>query len=52
MWQLRPGSDHGDPRLEEEARRTAAFMEPDATKIDVERSISLTPVPAAGSQAR
>ena len=52
LQQLRPGSDHGDPRLEEEARRTAAFMEPDATKIDVERSISLTPVPAAGSQAR
>jgi hypothetical protein len=33
---LRPGRDHDDPALEEEARRTAAFMEPDATKIDVE----------------
>jgi len=33
---LRPGPDHGDPALEDEARRTASFMEPDATKIDVE----------------
>jgi len=33
---LRPGPDHGDPALEDEARRTARFMEPDATKIDVE----------------
>jgi hypothetical protein len=38
LQQLRPGSDHGDPVLDEEARRTAAFMEPDATKIDVEMS--------------
>jgi hypothetical protein len=36
LQQLRPGRDHGDPALEEEARRMAAFMEPDATKIDVE----------------
>jgi Winged helix DNA-binding domain len=36
LQQLRPGRDHGDPALEEEARRTAAFAEPDATKIDVE----------------
>jgi hypothetical protein len=36
LRQLRPGRDHGDPALEEEARRTAAFMEPDATKIEVE----------------
>lgn len=36
LQQLRPGRDHGDPALEQEARRTAAFMEPDATKIDVE----------------
>ncbi len=36
LQQLRPGRDHGDPALEEEARRTAAFIEPDATKIDVE----------------
>jgi hypothetical protein len=33
---LRPGGDHGGHALEKEARRTAAFMEPDATKIDVE----------------
>ena len=52
LQQLRPGSDHGDPGLEEEARRTAAFMEPDATKIDVEMSIPINPIPAAGSQAR
>lgn len=38
LRQLRPGSDHGDAALEEEARRTAAFMEPDATKVDVEMS--------------
>ncbi len=36
LRQLRPGPDHGDPALEEEARRTAAFMEPDAARIDVE----------------
>lgn len=36
LRQLRPGPDHGDPAMEEEARRTAAFMEPDATRIDVE----------------
>jgi hypothetical protein len=36
LQRLRPGRDHDDPALEEEARRTAAFMEPDAARIDVE----------------
>ena len=51
LQQLRPGSDHGDPGLEEEARRTAAFMEPDATKIDVEMSMPISPIQVAGRQA-
>jgi hypothetical protein len=34
--QLRPDADHGVSALEQEARRTAAFMEPDATRIDIE----------------
>jgi hypothetical protein len=33
---LGQGPGHDDPALEDEARRTAAFMEPDATVIDVE----------------
>jgi DNA glycosylase AlkZ-like len=36
LRQLRPGRDHGDPALEAEAHRTAAFMAPGATRIDVE----------------
>jgi hypothetical protein len=36
LQRLRPGRDHDDLALAEEARRTAAFMEPDATTIDVE----------------
>ena len=36
LRQLRPGQDHDDSALEDEARRTAAFMEPDAARIDVE----------------
>jgi len=43
LQQLRSGRDLGDPALEEEARRTAAFMEPDATKIDVEMSTGSPP---------
>ena len=61
LQQLRPGRDHGDPALEEEARRTAAFMEPDATKIDVEMSTGGTAdrpragtpdLPASGTAGR
>ncbi|GAA4463341.1 winged helix DNA-binding domain-containing protein [Phytohabitans houttuyneae] len=33
---LRPGRDHSDALLEQEARRVARFMEPAATHIDVE----------------
>lgn len=36
LRQLCPGQDHDGSALEEEARRTAAFMEPDAARIDVE----------------
>jgi hypothetical protein len=36
LRQLRPGAKHGGSALEQEARRTAAFMEPDATRIDIE----------------
>jgi Winged helix DNA-binding domain len=42
LQQLRSGSDDGDSALEQEARRTAAFMEPDTTKIDVEMSTDST----------
>ncbi len=43
LQQLRPGRDHDDPALEQEARRTAAFMEPDATTIDVEMTTGGAP---------
>ena len=33
---LRPGRDHGDPALEDEARRLARIIEPDAARFDVE----------------